>query len=108
MTPWQTYLRGVVVDVTNPKVAIFFLAFLPQFADPARGNIVVPMKDGRRGNPILWPRDLVAEMQQVQGDVGARGLLQLHADRIDAVPCEDDAIFADVDTPEALRALELR
>jgi hypothetical protein len=41
------------------------------------------MKDGRRGNPILWPRDLVAEMQQVQGDVGARGLLQLHADRID-------------------------
>ncbi|MDZ7893185.1 MAG: LysE family translocator [Rhodoferax sp.] len=39
MTPSQTYLRGVVMNVTNPKVAIFFLAFLPQFADPAHGNM---------------------------------------------------------------------
>lgn len=29
--------RGVVMNLTNPKVLIFFLAFLPQFADPARG-----------------------------------------------------------------------
>ncbi len=37
MSPLQTYLRGVTMNITNPKVAIFFLAFLPQFADPARG-----------------------------------------------------------------------
>lgn len=36
---WSLYLRGVVMNVTNPKVAIFFLAFLPQFADPARGSL---------------------------------------------------------------------
>ena len=33
------YCRGVVMNITNPKVAIFFLAFLPQFADPALGNL---------------------------------------------------------------------
>jgi threonine/homoserine/homoserine lactone efflux protein len=33
------YARGVVMNITNPKVAIFFLAFLPQFADPARGSL---------------------------------------------------------------------
>ncbi len=31
--------RGVVMNITNPKVLIFFLAFLPQFADPARGSV---------------------------------------------------------------------
>ncbi len=41
MTPWQTYLRGVVMNITNPKVAIFFLAFLPQFADPAKGSMAL-------------------------------------------------------------------
>lgn len=36
---WQLYLRGIVMNITNPKVSIFFLAFLPQFADPARGSL---------------------------------------------------------------------
>jgi len=35
------YVRGIVMNVSNPKVAIFFLAFLPQFADPARGAVVI-------------------------------------------------------------------
>ncbi len=34
-----TYRRGVLMNVTNPKVAIFFLAFLPQFANPAQGQL---------------------------------------------------------------------
>ncbi len=33
------YGRGIIMNITNPKVAIFFLAFLPQFADPARGSV---------------------------------------------------------------------
>jgi len=37
--PWQTYGRGVLMNVSNPKVAIFFLAFLPQFVDPALGPV---------------------------------------------------------------------
>ncbi|MCJ7813658.1 LysE family translocator [bacterium] len=33
------YRRGIIMNVTNPKVSIFFLAFLPQFADPDRGSL---------------------------------------------------------------------
>ncbi len=35
----KLYLRGIIMNITNPKVSIFFLAFLPQFADPVRGSI---------------------------------------------------------------------
>lgn len=43
LTRRKLYLRGVVMNVTNPKVAIFFLAFLPQFADPTRGSVALQM-----------------------------------------------------------------
>ena len=35
----RLYARGVLMNSTNPKVAIFFLAFLPQFADSSRGSL---------------------------------------------------------------------
>lgn len=37
----RLYRRGIIMNITNPKVSIFFLAFLPQFADPARGPLSV-------------------------------------------------------------------
>lgn len=38
MTAFAAWRQGVMIDVLNPKVAIFFMAFLPQFVDPAIGN----------------------------------------------------------------------
>ena len=34
-----SYRRGIVMNVTNPKVTLFFLAFLPQFVEPAAGAV---------------------------------------------------------------------
>lgn len=41
----RMYARGVIMNLTNPKVVIFFLAFLPQFVEPARGSV---------GLQVLW------------------------------------------------------
>jgi threonine/homoserine/homoserine lactone efflux protein len=35
----RLYRRGIVMNVTNPKVSIFFLAFLPQFVAADRGGV---------------------------------------------------------------------
>ena len=35
------YKRGILMNIANPKVSIFFLAFLPQFTNPALGNVTV-------------------------------------------------------------------
>lgn len=42
--PWHRYVaRGFIANAINPKVALFFLAFLPQFALPAHGAVELQM-----------------------------------------------------------------
>lgn len=43
LSGFQLYRRGIFMNVTNPKVSIFFMAFLPQYTDPARGSIALQM-----------------------------------------------------------------
>ena len=38
ITPWKAFKQGILIDVLNPKVAIFFMAFLPQFIRPELGH----------------------------------------------------------------------
>jgi len=91
---------GVVVLLANmPRInAAHIDALMARFA--ASPNIVVPMHDGRRGNPVLWPRNHFAALQSIAGDKGARELLSRHADEVVALEITNDAIFADVDTLE--------
>jgi threonine/homoserine/homoserine lactone efflux protein len=43
MGRWQTYARGIVMNLTNPKVAVFFLAFLPQFVSAGAGDVTAQL-----------------------------------------------------------------
>jgi RhtB (resistance to homoserine/threonine) family protein len=38
ITAWKAFRQGALVDILNPKAAIFFMAFLPQFIRPELGH----------------------------------------------------------------------
>jgi molybdenum cofactor cytidylyltransferase len=72
---------------------------------PELGNlIVVPVADGRRGNPVLWSRRFFNELMTLDGDIGARHLIARHAEAVAEVPVEGNGAFLDIDTPQALEA----
>ncbi|CAH1676790.1 Uncharacterized MobA-related protein [Hyphomicrobiales bacterium] len=67
---------------------------------------VVPTLFGQRGNPVLLARELFPGVSLLTGDRGARRLLEEAGERVVEVAFDDPAIAIDVDTPEALRALQ--
>lgn len=59
---------------------------------------------GVRGNPVLFDADLFRELRRLDGDEGARSVIQRSADRVRLVDF-DFAMPVDVDTPEDLARL---
>ena len=68
--------------------------------------IVLPVADGRRGNPVLFGRAFFDLMLALEGDAGARALVRAHPDAVEEVAIEDTSVLIDHDTPEALRTLD--
>jgi len=70
---------------------------------PDRGALItLPASEGRRGNPVLWSRRFFAELMTLEGDIGARHLIERHAEAVAEVAVEGPSAFLDIDTPEAL------
>jgi molybdenum cofactor cytidylyltransferase len=65
--------------------------------------IVVPVHQGRQGNPVLWPARHFSALLQLEGDAGAKRLIAANPGDIREIDLATGAILADVDTPEALQ-----
>lgn len=87
-------LLGDMPGVSSRIVDQLIAAFAEAPASPA----VFPMRDGRRGNPVLLARALFPRLFALQGDEGARRLLS-DAEGVIEVTVDDDGVLADVDAP---------
>lgn len=65
-------------------------------------NIVVPVCNGRRGNPVAFGAEFLAELLQLAGDRGGKSILARHPARVHEVVVSDTAIFQDVDRPDQI------
>jgi molybdenum cofactor cytidylyltransferase len=76
---------------------------------PAEGRaICVATHGGKRGNPVLFGRRFFEEIESIEGDVGARGLIGAYPELVCEVATDSDAPLIDIDTPEDLAAYRRR
>jgi molybdenum cofactor cytidylyltransferase len=73
----------------------------------SRAQIVIPMHQGRRGNPVLLDRSVFAEVMALEGDVGSRAIFANHLDGIVNVEVEDAGILLDLDDPADYERLKM-
>jgi molybdenum cofactor cytidylyltransferase len=112
--------RGLAALPSDVDGAVICLGDMPLIAgrdidrlivafNPLEGRaIIVPTRNGKRGNPVLWARRFFAEMVSLAGDVGARHLIGEYADLVCEVEMDTDSVLVDIDTPEALAGLRER
>ncbi len=99
-------IDGVMILLSDmPRIAPAHIDRLIAAFDPLEGrSICVPTFNGKRGNPVLFAADLIDEMRHAGGDTGAKHVIGQHEDQVCEVAMADDAIFLDIDTPDALAA----
>jgi molybdenum cofactor cytidylyltransferase len=99
---------GAVVCLGDmPQVDAALIDRLIAAFDPEKGALAaVPVIEGRRGNPVLWSRRFFPDLMAIEGDVGARALIERYGEAVAEVPLSGKAALVDVDTPEALRGVK--
>lgn len=61
-------------------------------------RIVAPSFRGRRGHPVGFRGDLLADLLALEGDFGARALVAKYGSVVATVECDDQGVLLDVDT----------
>jgi len=72
-------------------------------ADGVTDKIVIPVFDGRRGNPVMIGQTFFDSLLQHEGDSGARYLVNQYPEKVLEVEVDSDSVLRDYDTQQALQ-----
>jgi molybdenum cofactor cytidylyltransferase len=91
---------AIVVLGDQPTIRTELIADLVRSFHSTRAKIVVPTCQGRRGHPLLFSADYLAEVLTQHDGVGLRGLLQAHPSDVVELEVAEAAVLTDMDSPE--------
>ncbi len=103
------YLDAVLICLADmPLVKSQVLnEMIAAFQSATRPAIILPVFDGKRGNPVLWDLQFAEILHSVTGDTGARHLIEQNRYAVTEVETSDTGILFDVDTPEMLQQAQI-
>jgi molybdenum cofactor cytidylyltransferase len=88
--------------VSSAIVDEMIAAFDPE----QKRELVLPVRKGALGNPVLWDGAYFPELLKLEGDRGARGLIEKYRAHATEIEIGDDSVALDADTPEALAQIK--
>lgn len=89
----------------QPLIEPFVIELMIAAWRGGRGMIIAPEYDGQRGNPVLFDGSLRAELMLIEGDQGAKYLIESYASYVYRIPV-DRPMPQDVDTMQDLQDVE--
>ena len=63
-------------------------------------EIIIPTNQGQKGNPVLFSKFMKDKFKNIEGDFGAKKIIELYEQKILNVPIDNDGINLDFDTKE--------
>jgi len=84
----------------QPRITTELVRQLLRAFETGNAGLLVPTFHGRRGHPLLMTTAYRDEVLRQHDAEGLRGLLHAHPDDLATLPVEDNAVLADMDTPE--------
>lgn len=89
----------------QPYISHSFINDLIEEFECNRERIIVPIYEGTRGNPVIFPKSYRDELLSLQGDMGGRTILKKYSDYIHFVEIKEKNILLDIDTAEEYLSL---
>lgn len=107
----STSVKRGLAELLGAEAVMFFLGDQPfietndinrlvEHFKMNRGKIVVPINYGGRGNPVIFPEKYFSEILTIEGDKGARKLLDKYEDEVIFVEVKESKIQFDIDTTD--------
>jgi len=87
--------------IDHPLISAALVNYLiEQFYVAACAQIVLPVYQGRRGHPLIFPASLYEELLHAPEDKGARAVVWAHAGEVVEVPTEEEGCILNLNDPE--------